>query len=122
MGLRVSVYRDASGADTTNGGISSEVERLTVVNVEGPFEPNADAPPVMLVKAGRNGDYPVLFRAERRDGDWIVRTRSSVVGPMFGGNYAASSDSRFSRAVGHYGAVPIHDRFESPELNEVLSR
>ena len=37
---------------------------------------------------------------------------------MMGGNYAATSDSRFSDAIaarlGHnfYGAVPIHDRVE----------
>ena len=37
---------------------------------------------------------------------------------MMGGNYAATSDSRFHEAVrritggGSYGAVPIHDRIE----------
>jgi hypothetical protein len=37
---------------------------------------------------------------------------------MMGGNYAATSDSRFSDKIeemlghGFYGAVPIHDRVE----------
>jgi len=37
---------------------------------------------------------------------------------MFGGNYAATSDSRFGEAIekltgqDFYGAVPIHDRKE----------
>ena len=39
-------------------------------------------------------------------------------GSMMGGNYAATSDSRFSdkieQMLGHhfYGAIPIHDRVE----------
>jgi hypothetical protein len=47
---------------------------------------------------------------------------------MFGGNFGYSSDSRFSEAVReltgspHYGAVPIHDRFDTPEDHEALSR
>jgi hypothetical protein len=34
---------------------------------------------------------------------------------MMGGTYAATSDSRWSEAVGIYGAVPIHDRRETVE-------
>ena len=46
---------------------------------------------------------------------------------MMGGNYAATSDSRFGEAVrkrigpNFYGAVPIHDRFETPEQYRALS-
>ena len=43
-------------------------------------------------------------------------------GPMMGGTYAATSDSRFGKATGVYGAIPIHDRFESWELYERMSR
>jgi hypothetical protein len=42
---------------------------------------------------------------------------------MMDGNYASSSDARFSRLIGGmYGAVAIHDRQESQEMYEMLSR
>jgi hypothetical protein len=50
------------------------------------------------------------------------------VGPMFGGNYAGASDSRFGDLVrGIFdcpGAdlVPIHDRVETPEQYRALSQ
>ena len=31
---------------------------------------------------------------------------------MFGGTFIFSSDARFRRAAGHYGAVPLHDHRE----------
>ncbi len=53
--------------------------------------------------------------------------RQGDVGPMVGGNYAVG-DRAFNEAVERllgtkfYGAVAIHDRFESQELNAMLSR
>jgi hypothetical protein len=47
---------------------------------------------------------------------------------MAGGNFGSTSDGRFSEAcrklLGHdfYGAVPIHDRFESQAMYDMLSR
>lgn len=106
MGLPVSVYRH-SKYDATNGGISSKFTELTVINAEGPFEPTEDRPAVMLVK---NPYDSVVIKAvsDIEAGHWC----------MMGGNYAATSDSRFREAIekmtGHrfYGAVPIHDRVE----------
>ena len=37
------------------------------------------------------------------------------VGSMMGGAYIATSDSRFREATGIYGAVALHDRFETQE-------
>lgn len=104
MGLIVNVYRTA-GPDCTMGGISADANRLCLVNVPGPFNPSHDAPAAHLqshvlgclriVPDGCNGRHM-----------------------MMGGNYAATSDSRFSKAcrdlLGHdfYGAVAIHDRYE----------
>lgn len=51
-----------------------------------------------------------------------------VVGPMASGAYIATSDSRFREAVekmlGHrfYGAIPLHDRFETWAQYDALSR
>jgi hypothetical protein len=47
---------------------------------------------------------------------------------MFGGNYAETSDGRFTEALREltgakfYGAVPIFDRYETPAEYEALSR
>jgi hypothetical protein len=41
--------------------------------------------------------------------------------PMMGGCYVATSDSRFSKATGIYGAVPLHDRYETSEQTRDLS-
>jgi len=110
MGLLVFVYRDASGGDYTNGGISSKVDQLTLINVEGPHEPSDAAPAAMLNK-GPLGSMNIT----------PVDKPAGVVGPMSGGNFAACSDSRFGKAAGFYGAVAIHDRFETQELYDALS-
>lgn len=126
MGLNVNVFRDSLG-DCTNGGVSSKVDRLCVVNIDGTAVPSPDCSPVILESHGRGivrlvpavpAELPDVVRlgvdyykngAWARDGRWL----------MFGGNYAATSDSRFTEAaerlLGHrwYGAVAIHDRYES---------
>ena len=113
MGLTVRIYRDG-GDDATNGGISSKVEKLTLINVEGPFDPSFDAPAAILrVKTIGSRKHPYIEPVtvtKRGDLLWLN-------GGMFGGNYAGTSDSRFGEAVakmiGHkYGPVGIHDRVE----------
>jgi len=117
MGLTVQVYRDNLG-DCTNGGASSTVDAVCVINMDGPFNPSADRPAFELIPGAFPGTA-VLVPADRPDG---------MIGPMFGGNMGYSSDSRFSRAVekmtGHrfYGALPIHDRFETQADYDALTR
>ena len=55
----------------------------------------------------------------------LERKREGYVGPMFGGNFAWTWD----RAFPHYSAmketrlpIPIHDRYETPEEYDLLSR
>lgn len=105
MGIHVRVYRD-SGPDCTNDGISARHDTLTVTNIDGPDEPTADAPGVILVAgptAGQ-GANPILVPEDGSSGS------------MYGGNIASSSDSRWSAAVRAAGGttrhVSIHDRFE----------
>jgi hypothetical protein len=104
MGLTVDIYRNPLG-DCTNGGISSKVKKLCVINVDGPCEPSEDCPAVVL-----KNHVPGCLRLVPPDHDkkWY----------QFGGNYGATSDSRFTEAceklLGRrfYGAVAIHDRTE----------
>lgn len=92
------------------------------VNIAGPFEPSADTPAVLLVdRTGLvRGDGPsfVYVPAIRNDdGTWRPAQGSDYpdtgAGPMMSGTYAASSDSRVTRATGGlYCAWPVHDYFD----------
>lgn len=116
MGIMVSVFR-AEGKDCTLGGVSSKHDKLTVVNVDGPFEPDVDAPAVRLENHvhGSLRLVPVEKHLSDKD-EYVCR-----IVPIMGGNYAATSDSRFNdacrRLLGFpfYGAVAIHDRDMSKE-------
>lgn len=114
MGMIVSVFKNPLG-DCTNGGISSNVTRLCIVNIEGPFDPSDDMPAAIL--APNQVGNPVIkpaFCAMHKEGQpWEVAQGWF----MMGGNFAYTSDSRFNEAVtkycpNFYGAVPIHDRQE----------
>jgi hypothetical protein len=119
MGLSVSVYRWGLG-DCTNGGKSAGVGSLCVVNVSGPFNPSPALPAFELVEGPGGRGHAILRPVEAK--------KPGMVGPMFGGNFGYSSDSRFSEALrdltgaNHYGAVPIFDRYETPEEHEALTR
>lgn len=100
MGMIVSIYRDDydSSLNVFNG-----VRTVTVVNVPGPFEPTPDRPAARL---DRNAfGNPILVPD--------VSTSEGMTPYMFGGTFAATSDSRWRESVGIYGAVPIHDRSET---------
>lgn len=111
MGIHAYVYRSDLG-DCTNGGISSKAKGLTIVNANGPFEPDDNHPAAMLVS---HVNHAVIRPAEK-DSEGVYHPVNKWW--MFGGNYAATSDSRFGEAVERllgrkfYGAVPIHDRCE----------
>ena len=109
-------YADESGeqlhnkqGDYSNGGISSKVNNLTITNIGGPFEPTDDAPAAVL-KSHVFGSAIVV----------PVDVPTGVAGPMAGGGWIASTDSRWGEALGVMGqkntyiAVPLHDRFEKP--------
>lgn len=104
-GLLVSVYRSASG-DTTAGGVSSQHNHFTLIDreVEGPFEANDERPELNLVRRTIGGQ--LYLHATPPQASWPA----GKAGPMFGGNFIHTSDSRFGR-VSRY-PIPIHDRFE----------
>tara|TARA_R100000231_G_scaffold49082_1_gene41962 strand:- start:107 stop:436 length:330 start_codon:yes stop_codon:yes gene_type:complete len=108
MGLQVEIYRSTTTVDCTNGGMSSRqgVRGFTLTNVEGPSQPSPIYPAAKLKKGAFNSLH-------------IKPAWNEDEHTMDGGNFAASSDSRFSQAcrelLGHhfYGAVAIHDRVEN---------
>lgn len=107
MGMIVHVFRGSLG-DCTAGGVSSKVNELTVVNVDGPFEPTDERPAAVLKDGHLPGTCRLVPVAVDLPKKWL----------MFGGNYASTSDSRWHRAVDKIcgsrqsGAVSIHDRVE----------
>jgi hypothetical protein len=127
MGLTVDVFHNPLG-DCTNHGISSQATRLTIVNVEGSSEPSDDAPAAMLVEGALPGIVMIIPAYFDKAADAYVEWKSAS-GPsqMFGGNFAATSDSRFHQAIEKitgnrfHGAVAIHDRAETWEQYERLS-
>lgn len=122
-GLLVSIYRSAGG-DCTNGGVSSKADDAVLIKngVElGPFSAESSPPALYLAKwcdrwiacpENLEVKHPPRPRPGTRDvlrlGD---RTIEYLGGWMFGGNFAYTSDSRFSVAVGAY-PIPIYDRRE----------
>lgn len=116
MGIIVSVLRSFTQDDDwleindcTNGGLTNVetgVHKLTIINADGPFEPSETAPAAMIALTPFGNAK--IVPADCPNG----------TGVMFGGNYAATSDSRFGEAIqkltgqDFYGAVPIHDRKE----------
>jgi len=105
MGLNACIYKH-SGEDFSNGGISSRFNEVCLVNVEGPFHPDAEHPACGLVAGNVKGTLKVIAIED------IHKQISN------GGCFVSTSDSRFGEAaeriLGHmfYGAVPLHDRVE----------
>ena len=109
-GLSVFVYRNTLG-DCTNNGISCKQDRLILV---GPgcgevFEGDETNTIVVKTKIFSGKSYTYAEPAEQPKG---------MAGPMFGGNFAFTSDSRMP----NHAPIPIHDRFETWETYEHLSR
>lgn len=104
-GLVVFVYRDARGSDCTNGGVTSKFDHMVLIDpkIRAPFTVSNTCPGLKLVR--RNFGGSEYIHAEP------LEQPKGRVGPMFGGNYISSSDSRF-REICQY-PIPVHDRFET---------
>lgn len=114
MGMLIEVYRSADGVDCTANGISKNYDKLVCVNVEGPFEPNERAPAVKLVTCNIGKTKSLRLVPIDSEGN-------EIGSPMYGGNHAGTSDSRFSRAIVEklgvdvsIDLVKVFDRFETP--------
>jgi len=114
-GLICNIYQDKEGGNHSNDGISNHYNDVLII-VEGkdigPFEQSEERPTVKVVKRFLFGkDYVHAEPIEKPTG----------VGWMNGGCIISSCDSRFSEHVNEY-PIHLHDRCESQEVNELLSR
>ncbi len=101
-GLSAYIYKPQYG-DCSNGGLSSKYTNVIIVDETIPeiFSTNETTPAVKLVYrklSSMNEPYIHAEPVERKRG----------CGPMFGGCFIYSSDSRFP----HNYPIPLHDRFE----------
>lgn len=112
-GMLVSVF--SAERDCTNGGLTSKYSQFVLLGMEGPFKSGTDAPPLELVRRYVGGREH-LHAQPVKGPDWP----RNMCGPMFGGNFIFTSDSRFSD-VSPY-PIPVHDRFETQEEADLLSK
>lgn len=126
-GLTAYIYKH-EGRSFANGGISDARDEVTIVGVTydqksveplDPImqvsEPTEKAPPVVIV-------YRHLFGARIAQaqpaaigpGDAVTLLRvAGSVGPMMGGTYIGTSDSRMRDLTGSFEPIALHDRFET---------
>lgn len=113
------------GYDPTNGGISSRLDRIEVFSAEATTEE---------IKAWceKNGvpiedvarlNKRMLWGEKHYCIEPVIKPKGTV-GPMFGGNYACTSNATWADILGERVGrpIPVHDRFETPELYDILSR
>lgn len=106
MGMLVHIYRPAEQrSEEDRKSIKHNV--LCLTNVPGPFAPTQDSPAAVLLRQ-ETGNLIVVPQELLDSGRWFT----------FGGNYAYTSDHRFTETVeaisGYLYAFPvaIHDRIE----------
>ena len=127
--IAANIYKPKYG-DASNDGISSKFDEILVAcpqGVNGPCEYDPDDPPENLMRFETDtlGGRTQLRLVPVRRPD-----PPKVIGPMFGGTYAATFGSCWHRCIDLLTndcpvlitAVPIHDRYETAEQNELLSR
>ena len=111
----VTVYRDADGSDCSMNGITSQNTRLRACwNERDIFQLPEDM-----------SDSDVVIKADKICGDMITLRafvikdgKAKLTGGMFGGN---TSDSRFPKLGDFSSPIPVHDRFESQWVSDLLS-
>ena len=123
MGIRASIYRN--DFQPTKSNVFGHVNDVTIVNAEGPFQPDEEAPAAIIIARGRMGSHdqtryvaPAMLNDE---GEWVELVDNRC-GGMAGGAFVATSDSRFRKAAGLYGALALHDWYEEWEVYYAMSR
>jgi hypothetical protein len=86
MGLSASVY-DSPLGNCSNMGLSSHHKHVTIINFDGPFNPSADSPGVVVLKGNI---FPTLK---------VVPEELVGRHTMFGGAVIKTSDSRFREGI-----------------------
>lgn len=115
--IRVGIYK-CGGQDFSNGGLSSHYNYCYLEHEHGNYKESEINPDAMIkLEKGAFGSI---------NAKPIKPVEKGCVGYMMGGCYIASCDSRFSELVekmgGSYGAIALHDRTETYEVYDLMSR
>jgi hypothetical protein len=121
-GLRLYVYR-SDGTDCTNGGITAAAAQVTVTGIRrGGSRQAFTTRPVprdmqIFPPAGHAPEVTLVIRKNGTGGHWVHLEPAADEPPgtggyMDGGNYAATTDSRWTELTGHGLPLPVHDRTE----------
>jgi hypothetical protein len=128
----VSVLRSAPSPyfpnnDSTNGGITSMNDRLTVGYGSEEVWEDLELGEVQLVLCeGTRGESRVIrdkedFLNVLGNGGYVktvVKSKEGLIGPMNGGNYVVNNNGMGIITV----PIKVHDRHETQELYDALSR
>lgn len=110
-GLMCDIYESKSIGNCSAGGISEQCKEVVLIWDGCPeiFASREGMPAVKLVKRELWGkEYLHCEPIQRRSG----------VGPMMGGTFVYSCDSRFPSKY----PIPLHDRWESHKVYDAMSR
>jgi hypothetical protein len=93
------------------------VNRVTLINLDGPFAPTPEAPAALVVDGHLRGTKRIV-PTTYLDGEWLRLVLGNYQGPLGNGEYVNSSDGRFNFG----GPVTLHDRYERFDIFEALSQ
>ena len=110
--LICSVYRDTYLGDCSNGGVTARYHDVMLLCEEG-WREVEDNDPRLLRLVRRNYAAGEYLHAEP-----IAPAPEGCVGPMFGGNFIYTCDSRFPSPY----PIPVHDRYETYEVYDLMTR
>ena len=116
-GLICEIYESKDLGNCSNNGISARHKDVLVIMDEKDaqvFKETSERPTVKIVRRIISGK--AYLHAEPVNG-----TEKGMIGFMAGGSFIFSCDGRFSKYVNQY-PVALHDRQETPEEYDMLSR
>jgi hypothetical protein len=112
--LPIYVFENKSIGNCSNHGITEKYDRLLLIHEEGFIDIDENNITEDVVKL-------VIRNIQGKEYKHIEPYKKATkVGYMFGGSYASTSDSRFSK-ISQY-PLAIHDRQETQEQYDQLSR
>ena len=115
--LPVNIYKH-NREDCSNHGISSRFESILLICDDGFVTIDEKNPPENLCKVVKRN----LWDKEYVHIEPVAEIPRNKTGYMDGGCVVMSSDSRFSRATGVDYPICLHDRTETWEQYDALSR
>ena len=114
------IYEDKQIGNCSNDGISNRFNDVLIPCEDGYITVDLDNPPENLCKVVKR--YFPWLKSEYVHIEPYAAVKEGNVGYMSGGSVVYSCDSRYSEAVGVNYPVCLHDRQETQEQYDFLTR